>query len=199
LLVLPLFIVDWLVYPGTFIGSRSGFGGWSVCGHLLFFLSGYLIFSNPRASAMLNSLFWPAAVGSVVFAVAFIPLIPAMTDWQSAYGTPLYALAQLNDALLTWCLLILFINLGSRFLNFKNAFLAYASDAVLPFYILHQTVIIVIGYYVVQWNLDPGWKYLIIVAIAFSIIMALYDLLVKRFNVMRFLFGMRTLKKAADR
>ena len=45
---------------------------------------------------------------------------------------------------------------------------------------------------------DPGYDVTITVALAvvsFALIMALYDLLVKRFNVMRFFFGMRPKKK----
>jgi len=58
----------------------------------------------------------------------------------------LNALAQFVEAVLSWCMMICIINLGRQFLNFKNRFLSYASKAVLPFYILHQTVIIVVGY-----------------------------------------------------
>lgn len=71
-----------------------------------------------------------------------------------------------------------------------------SAEAVLPFYILHQTVIIVTGYYVVQWDCDPALKYLAIALISFSLIVALYDLLIRRFNLLRFLFGMRIRKKA---
>jgi glucan biosynthesis protein C len=76
----------------------------------------------------------------------------------------------------------------------NNRFLAYANEAVLPFYILHQTVIITIGYYVVQWNIDIALKYLIIASTSFIVIMAVYELLVRRFNVLRFLFGMKIKK-----
>jgi hypothetical protein len=82
------------------------------------------------------------------------------------------------------------------YLNFRNALLAYASEAVLPFYILHQTVIVVTGFYIVQWDCDPALKYLSIAAVSFCLIMALYDLLIKRINPLRFLFGMRLRKKA---
>jgi len=38
-------------------------------------------------------------------------------------------------------------------------------------------------------------KYLIISTSSFAAIMAIYDLLVRRFNVLRFLFGMRLKEK----
>jgi len=68
---------------------------------------------------------------------------------------------------------------------------------VLPFYILHQTVILSVAYFVVQWAIPDLLKWLIVVPVSFAIIMLLYEFLVRRFNVMRFLFGMKPRPKAA--
>ena len=54
------------------------------------------------------------------------------------------------------------------------------------------------GYFVVQWAIPDLLKWLIIVPVSFVIIMALYEFLVRRFNVMRVLFGMKPLKQAAS-
>jgi hypothetical protein len=66
---------------------------------------------------------------------------------------------------------------------------------VLPFYILHQTIILLVGWYVIPLNLSILLKYLIISPISFLLILALYELLIKRVNAIRFLFGMRPKKK----
>ena len=39
----------------------------------------------------------------------------------------------------------------------------YATEAVLPFYIIHQTMIVVLGFYVVKWQAGVMVKYLIVV------------------------------------
>jgi glucan biosynthesis protein C len=67
---------------------------------------------------------------------------------------------------------------------------------VLPFYILHQTVLLCVGYFVVQWDIPAVLKWAIIVVVSFPIIMLLYEFLVRRFDLMRFLFGMKPLPKA---
>jgi glucan biosynthesis protein C len=77
----------------------------------------------------------------------------------------------------------------------KNKALAYGGEMVLPFYILHQTIILLVGWYVIPLNLSILLKYLIISPISFLLIMALYELLIKRVNAIRFLFGMRPKKK----
>jgi len=88
--------------------------------------------------------------------------------------------------------------MGTRFLNVNNKVLAYCNEAVLPFYILHQTMILVIGFFVVQWRLGIMLKYLIISTSSLVLILAIYELLVKRFKVIRFLFGMKVGKRLAQ-
>jgi len=83
---------------------------------------------------------------------------------------------------------------GRRYLRFGNKFLAYTGEASYPYYILHQTVIVIIGFYVVQWQLGVGAKFLVILAAATAVTALLYELLIKRFNILRFLFGMKRLK-----
>jgi hypothetical protein len=53
-----------------------------------------------------------------------------------------------------------------------------------------------VGYFVVQWAIPDLLKWLIIVSTSFVIIMMLYEFVVRRFNVMRVLFGMKPLKQA---
>jgi hypothetical protein len=60
---------------------------------------------------------------------------------------------------------------------------------------LHQTVIVIIGFFVVQWAASVPVKYGLILVASVAVTAALYDLLVKRLNVLRFLFGMKPLKK----
>ncbi len=85
-----------------------------------------------------------------------------------------------------------------QYLTVRTARLDYANEAVLPFYILHQTVLLVVGYFVLQWALPDALEWAIIVILSFAIIMALYEYLVRRWNGVRFLFGMKPLPKEAE-
>jgi peptidoglycan/LPS O-acetylase OafA/YrhL len=69
---------------------------------------------------------------------------------------------------------------------------------VLPFYIFHQTIILCVGWFVIRWNMGMPWKFLIIAVVSFALIMVLYEVLVRPFNLVRFLFGLRPKKKAAE-
>ena len=68
---------------------------------------------------------------------------------------------------------------------------AYAQEAQLPFYVLHHTPIILIGYCVIQWNVNALVKFLVISLSSLVITLGVYDIVVRRTGVTRFLFGMR--------
>ena len=67
----------------------------------------------------------------------------------------------------------------------------YANDAQLPFYVLHYAPVVVIGFYVVQWQIGALVKYLVITLSSLLVTLVLYDIGVRRTQVTRFLFGMR--------
>lgn len=169
-------------------------GGWSFISYLVFFIGGYLIFSNTRIQENIQRYALIALVTAVVLqAVGYIGQFVIKLDIP--YGTPVYAVLGIMLSLRSLCWIIAILGFGSRFLNRNNRFLSYANEAVLPFYILHQTIIISIGFFVVQWSMGIAPKYLIISTTSFIVIMAIYELLVRRINVLRFLFGMRLKKK----
>jgi hypothetical protein len=70
----------------------------------------------------------------------------------------------------------------------------YANEAVLPFYLLHQSVIVVIGFYVVRLHAGALSKFLIISLASLAATLLLYELVVRRTGLTRFLFGMRPKK-----
>ena len=129
------------------------------------------------------------------------------TDWHVKNASTDFAASMLVAVMVQWIMPLFFLIAGAgtfyalknrtagQHLNKTNRFLAYANEAVLPFYILHQTIIIVIGYYVVQWDSGVALKYCVISITSFIAIMAIYELLVRRINVLRFLFGMKWSKK----
>jgi len=194
LLVVPLAVADAFLYPGGFWGSRSASGGWSVIAYVEFFIFGYLVFANQRIMEWIGRIGWFALAGAVVTAAFLLTVFfDHLVEAEAHYGTSMYVAAMTVEALNTWCFLLAILALGKGVLNANTRFLAYANEAVLPFYILHQTVIISVGYYVVQWSAGVGIKYLVISTTSFVVIMALYEI-IRRLSFLRFVFGMRVNK-----
>jgi glucan biosynthesis protein C len=156
--------------------------------YFTFFLLGYLLLADDRFEEIIgkNKLIG-LIVGVLWFAVWYIMV---------SQGTriPIW-LGSLSRGVVSWCCLIALLGYGKQFLNFTNRFLKYQSEASYPVYILHQTVIIAIGYFVIRWRMGVFPKFIIIVAGSLVVTFAIYEVLVKRTNLTRFLFGMRPKRK----
>jgi glucan biosynthesis protein C len=80
-------------------------------------------------------------------------------------------------------------------LNVPNRWLVCGSETIMPLYLLHQPVMIVIAFFVVQWDTGIPLKLLVVVIGSFLITLALIELLIRPFKAMRMLFGMKPRKR----
>jgi glucan biosynthesis protein C len=62
---------------------------------------------------------------------------------------------------------------------------------VLPFYVLHEPVIVAAASVIIRWDAPIVAKYIALVIVSFAGTLALYETLVRRFPVPRLLFGMK--------
>jgi hypothetical protein len=192
LLFLPLSAAD-VITDALGLGFSRATGGWSFLSYILFFIYGYLIFSNPHLQDTVRKHCKAALVAALVLSISSL-IIDFVAKPAYSIGTPFYIPAMLVRALRSFCWIIAILGFGALFLNFNNKFLRYTNEAVLPFYILHQTIILIIGFYVVQWDMGVAAKYGVITSASFIAIMAIYELLIRRVNVLRFMFGMRLVR-----
>jgi glucan biosynthesis protein C len=169
------------------LGWTEQMGSWDILSYATFFILGYMLFaSRGLQEAVRKQGGWFLLAAVVFSAVHLILKFSVRPAFYEDIDMRLFA---------TWGWIVGLLWLGGRFLNFTNRFLAHVNEMVLPFYILHQTVIVIIAYFVVQTGLAIPFKYGITAVTSLVVIVALYELLVRRIGVLRFLFGMR--RKAA--
>jgi len=192
LLALPTILCLILTDRETYWGDLD-WGGGSILTHVTFFLSGFLIVSHEGLQKNIQRSRWLSLALVVSLLVILFGLY--MVYGEPSFGSLLYAPFFTLWGLWSWSWVLAILGFGMKHLNFNKPFLSHANEAVLPFYILHQPVLLVIGYFVVQWAIPDLAKWMIIFVSSFAIVMVLYELTVRRFNVMRVLFGMKPLKK----
>jgi peptidoglycan/LPS O-acetylase OafA/YrhL len=185
LLTFPLTLILIFVDEGSPLGMDV-WGGWGILSHAWFFLSGFLIASNERLQQSIQRLRWLWLAGAVLLTITQV------SDAIAFHGS--FGLE--HEDLMAFLWILTFLGWARQRLNFGTPRLQRANEAVLPFYILHQPVLISIGYFVVQWAIPDLAKWTIIAASSFIIILALYEYVVRRVNMLRFLFGMKTMKRA---
>ena len=91
----------------------------------------------------------------------------------------------------SWFTVITIIAYGQTYLNRAHRWLPIINEGLYPFYILHQTVIIWIGYYVCQWSWSISAKYWTICLLTLLACVGFYLLFIRPFGFMRILFGMK--------
>ena len=104
------------------------------------------------------------------------------SHWQTNVYLGLYTLT-------AWLWVLTAVGYGKKYLNRKLKVLNYINSAVYPFYILHQTIIVILSYYVVQTNDTIFLKYAFTVVLTFCLTMSIYHVFIRPYRFIRFLFG----------
>lgn len=96
----------------------------------------------------------------------------------------------------TWVWVMVFLGYGRQHLERSSAWLAWSRDASYPVYILHQTVIIGVGYFVLQLAWAPWAKYWFVLGVTALLCALLYEGLLRRSGVLRVLFGIKPAERS---
>ena len=189
LFALPAILLITRLDPATW-GNRD-LGGWSILIYPFFFIAGFVIISHEALQTRIQNMRW-LSLGLA----SFLTPVLLFLEYQTSYP----ALAPLggkpNDIILclvSWSWLLAVLGFGMNQLNFTTPFLKYANEACLPFYILHQTVIVALGYFIVRWAIPDMLKFIIVLLGSFTLVVAIYEYLIRRNNLLRFLFGLKLL------
>jgi glucan biosynthesis protein C len=166
---------------------------------IVFFVIGYILAADTRFTESIKKHGWICLILGLVNFVGIFSFSFELGYWGGKPFSLIFVLYQTVYGIGRWSWIVFVLSLGAKYLSFNNKVLAYSSEAVLPFYILHHTIIVCVGWFVIRWNMGILPKFLIIVVTSFAFIMVLYELLVKPFNGVRFLFGMRPKKKPSAR
>jgi glucans biosynthesis protein C len=177
---------DWADYNGT--------GGWNTPAYLVFFLFGFLLASSPRMQATILRLrrtYLGLGLAGLVATFGTFAVVGGLNP-----GTPGFALIFALRGAACWGCMLAILGYAMQYLMRSTPFLEYANEAVLPFYVMHQSALLVIGFFVVRWPIPDLFKWAFIFVASFASIMGLYELLIRRNNVLRFLFGMKPMNRA---
>ncbi|ULQ51804.1 acyltransferase family protein [Flavihumibacter fluvii] len=131
--------------------------------------------------------FLAAAVLAVVLLYTFF-WWPIQIPKQA--GQPFSAYMVLN-CLEIWMVILSICGYAKKFLNFSSPALTYLNKAVYPFYIIHQTLIVVIGYWIVKLDLPIFPKWILLTVLSAAAIFSTYHFIIKRTRLTKYLFGVK--------
>ena len=183
---MPVFIIQITITESKDL-SRDALG-------FLFLIYGYLIGWEPLFWQKLKGTIKPLLIISTLcftLFIGFYNLVYLNKDLDSEFlyasGMMVYSIFRILGALTVLALTYKFLNINSKKLSYFN-------DAVYPFYILHQTLIIVIGYYLSQQNLGPIIEPILIIFLTVAGCFIGYEV-IRRVEFLRPCFGLNMTKK----
>lgn len=188
------------------LGSEEHFAAWNRHTYAVFILYGFVLASDRRFGRALIRWRKHALAFAATTFVAAGGLFATMSDTADPFvdrDPASYAVRALKGAS-GWMWIVAILGFASSAVTAERSnrpprssaslmdrIADYTSDAVMPIYVLHQTVIVLIGFYIVDWPLATGLKYFAVSLLSLMIIVAIYDIAVRRTVVTRFLFGMK--------
>jgi peptidoglycan/LPS O-acetylase OafA/YrhL len=131
---------------------------------------------------------WPALGAGVAI------LITRMTFWRTFDAQPdpsvLRALFTSTVLLGVWLMIVGLLGLGRRLLDKPSRQLTYLAQGSYALYLLHQTVIVVLAFYLIR--LPGPWvlQWAALLGASVLVTFALYEV-INQLNPLRFLFGMK--------
>ncbi len=174
-----------------------GYQGWAdFFIWLVVYIYGFILLADKRFTIAIKqqgnlALLVAVSCLLILFIASFAGVLSSW-DAITTY-TPGYVLYQLLRSMTTWSLMVFILYFGMRFLNRQNRVIDYANDAILPFYVFHHPVVVVIAFYTISWDISLGLKFFLVTSAALIVTLLIYDLLIRRWNLMRVLFGLKPL------
>ena len=166
--------------------------------HGTFFVLGYLLFCDERFLRAVRRD-WPFFLGAGIVAIVAVTAIGMSIESFDLFRPPgtfrEYFLWGLIAAC-GWCWTGFMLSVAMRYLDRDGKVLRYSLTANLPFFVVHQPVILAVAYFVVQWDAAILPKFLVLVSISFAVSLGLYQFVIRRIGLLRVLFGMKPLPKA---
>lgn len=190
LFILPLVVVRLFLQP--FFPVAHDWSDFFSFG--LFFVLGYLMFADERFTQLIRRDWWIILTVGLVGLYAFGVVVTSIDEFniEKAPTTLLEFLVWVLVAACGWCGTALMLFVGLRSLDHDSKVLRYGQETLLPFFVIHQPVVLAIAYFVVQWQANLWIKFLIVTLASFVISIGLSEWLVKRVTILRLLFGMKS-------
>jgi len=189
--VIPLYFIEAFIEP-YFPVTHALINDWfTIINYIILFLFGFILIT-------VKENFWSTAVthrklflatGIISFTIMLLITIHYEDSSTRHFIEAFFKVLNL------WSWIMALFGFAAKHLNKNSKLLSYSNEAVYPFYILHQTVMIVIAYYIIDLNWPLGIKFLILIIGTFGISWIIYEFLIRRWKYIRPMFGLK--KKAS--
>lgn len=193
-LALPIALIETSL-SGLFPGPQNFVNDLTnVLRSMTLMVYGFSIAKNPalREAVRRNMLSALLVAGITTIIISIVLL---QDGWPVPYSGLYFVLFPVWSVC-RWAWIVGLLSIGDRYLATKNNWIGRLSEISFPFYILHQTVIVVIAHFVLPWKSGVIVKFTTIAA-ASLVITWLISIAVTWSPMTRFMFGIKRSHKSS--
>ncbi|AZQ84774.1 acyltransferase [Colwellia sp. Arc7-635] len=159
--------------------------------YFVFFISGMIFIRNNniwqaiREQRLCNLII--LSLSTIIFYAYYYS--PDLSEYLSLDAR--WSIWWLVCCLVAWSALLTILGYAQYYLAKTPKWLHLSNELIYPFYIFHQTVIVVIGFYVITWQTSIPIKIMSLFGLSFIVTSLICFYIIKPFNVLRFMFGLK--------
>ena len=154
--------------------------------YIIFFLAGFILIPVRNITeAMRKYRLWYLA--EVIAATIVMFKVPGMAE-ICGIGE---IIRDVSSIFLAWSCAMTAIGYAKQYFNKNSPLRKLANEAIYPFYLLHQPVIVVMGFFIIHLDIAVIWKVIIVMFSSFTLSASIYWFLIRPFNLLRIIFGMK--------
>ncbi|MCH9696172.1 MAG: acyltransferase family protein [Gammaproteobacteria bacterium] len=185
----PLMLYGYFIFPSFPRITHALLDDWYAHSmYFTFFVIGYLVGRDTGFWAELARLRKATLALAVCFFGLFMFRNAMMPDDAG------FLLGQLSSAITylnRWLWILAILGWGHYLLNRPMKWLPYATEAVYPWYILHQTLIIILGYELGKLSLGPVAEPVLVLGGTIAGCLLIHEFVIRRNTLLRPLFGLK--------
>ncbi|MEQ9316591.1 MAG: hypothetical protein RLN72_12125, partial [Henriciella sp.] len=164
---------------------------------LTMLLTGFILAKDAAFWGAVRRALVPVLVLTVIFGGGLSLL---WASWETLYAEPAWQAviwpARMARLFYAWLAILSLLALAQRFLNRPGPALRYMTEAVFPWYILHQTITVVAGYWLTRQGLDLRTEFTLVVLATIGGCALLHEFLIRRIGWLRPWFGLKPAGRA---
>ena len=185
--VFPIIIGSQLILRQYFPDSTHAlFNDWAYMAfYLLFFIIGFVLFTSDKVIQAVANQRRLYTLQTAIFTILMFSFwVFEINIIGSRY---IYAITEMIIALSCGLAVIGYCKV---YFNKDHKFRKILNTAIYPFYLLHQPIIIIVGYVILQWQLPVAVNAILITLVSLLFTIGLYWI-ISEFNILRIVFGMK--------
>jgi len=183
ILILTQYILQFSIGENTIFGSIDLI---KFANYFIFFIAGFILMTDEDLIENIEKQRFLYLSQTLLVTAIYL---------ASKYFNYNSNIIEISKIIISWSFGITVLGFAKFYLNTDTKYRAYFNEAIYPFYLLQQPVIIVVGYYIIQLEIPILLKMISVIFISLLVIVILYLLIIYPYNIIRFAFGLKPIKK----